>query len=522
MRLNPIVVATVLLGSVKGFTPPAKALSKQSSPENYLNFRSQDFIENSHDVSPNSEINSDTKTINLSRTTNAFSLFMQNRQQSQGAHTDLSHSNLADKSQKTEICRVQELCISLLLEKCKKGEVVDSYAKGTIPKQLIENALIVFLILIKLDEVEKENVTVAPQSSTVLVKNSLKLLSDKNKGKDNVAIYPEGNFRYNFQVEEETGVAIVTTDVDKSSFKIDPKKLDEDITNLKKQGKNPIAFVLETPNNPGMQVYSDAELKEIAEVTKKHDLTVINDLYLFGTENVGMEQTPFANIAGPTQDVVTVWGPRRIFGFDKTGKVGYAHSNNPEIIKGLDSKSRSIHIQHFDLDVKIHTAFIGEIGTEKFDDARNKQKANLQKGRKHAESEIDKSDSFENITETQVGPFVITGIQKELEEKMTKAGLKDGYGVAEFFMLNTNVILMPLCDMSTDKIGFRINVSDSEQFDKGFLQMKELMQEVQSMTSEDLKEKVSADMNKVQEIYDSVLPSKTKENNHEISTALPQ
>jgi aspartate aminotransferase len=58
-----------------------------------------------------------------------------------------------------------------------------------------------------------------------------------------------------------------------NDFKISAEQLDEAIESL----SNPKALILNSPNNPTGSVYSQAELKAIAEVCLKHDILIISD-----------------------------------------------------------------------------------------------------------------------------------------------------------------------------------------------------------------------------------------------------
>ncbi len=74
---------------------------------------------------------------------------------------------------------------------------------------------------------------------------------------------------------------------------MEPDAIRAAIKEAHRRGKKVVAIVLETPNNPWMQVYPKEVLVEIAEIAREYDLYVINDLYLFGTESPGIEQVPF-------------------------------------------------------------------------------------------------------------------------------------------------------------------------------------------------------------------------------------
>ncbi len=67
------------------------------------------------------------------------------------------------------------------------------------------------------------------------------------------------------------GKSVVVESTESDDFKINAKQLEEAITDKTK------AVIINTPSNPCGGVYSEKELREIADVVKKHDLYVISD-----------------------------------------------------------------------------------------------------------------------------------------------------------------------------------------------------------------------------------------------------
>ena len=76
---------------------------------------------------------------------------------------------------------------------------------------------------------------------------------------------------YKEMVLIQDGVPVIIQTSEENGFKFTAKELEEAITDKTK------AIILNTPSNPTGMVYSEKELREIAEVIKKHDLYVISD-----------------------------------------------------------------------------------------------------------------------------------------------------------------------------------------------------------------------------------------------------
>ena len=126
----------------------------------------------------------------------------------------------------------------------------------TMPAEL--RALMAACVFRKMDglkDIDGHQVVIAPQTSTLLVKEALKVMAINSDG-NGVIFYPEGNFRYNFHVETFTNTPIVYVPIDKTIFKISADDLMASFDSQIAAGKHPLAFVLETPNNPWMQIYN--------------------------------------------------------------------------------------------------------------------------------------------------------------------------------------------------------------------------------------------------------------------------
>ena len=76
---------------------------------------------------------------------------------------------------------------------------------------------------------------------------------------------------YKEMVLIQDGVPVIIQTTEENGFKFTAEDLEKAITDKTK------AIIMNTPSNPTGMVYSEAELKAIAEVIKKHDLYVISD-----------------------------------------------------------------------------------------------------------------------------------------------------------------------------------------------------------------------------------------------------
>ena len=76
---------------------------------------------------------------------------------------------------------------------------------------------------------------------------------------------------YKEMVLIQDGVPVIIQTTEENGFKFTAEDLEAAITDKTK------AIIINTPSNPTGMVYSEKELREIAEVIKKHDLYVISD-----------------------------------------------------------------------------------------------------------------------------------------------------------------------------------------------------------------------------------------------------
>ncbi len=318
-----------------------------------------------------------------------------------------------------------------------------------------------------------EHVAVWPETSTFLTKCAINAAAAHRPMKRKpIVLIPEGNFRYNYSIEDATNAQLALVPVDDRTKKITPLMLDGVIRMFEKG--RVIALILETPNNPWMQTYSADEMRGLLRTALRHDLIVINDLYLAETETPGIERVYAAaaidsDFGSPLDrermrnKLVTVRGTRRVFGADKRGKGGFAASHNAELIEEMIRLIRAVHMRwnagrYFEVRWILEQSPVSAGA------------ASLAAIRAEAESMYAAVDGVRVIVPSQAGPFITVGFSKPVEERLARLGFTDesgsldGYRIAEFLAFTSaasgcGALFMPLCAMSTATAGFRINAA---------------------------------------------------------------
>lgn len=93
------------------------------------------------------------------------------------------------------------------------------------------------------------------------------------------------------------------------------------------------AIILNTPHNPTGRVYSPAELSLIADLCRKHDVTVISDEVYEHLIFDDARHIAIASLPGMFERTITVGSAGKTFGM--TGwKIGWAYGH-PELIRGM-------------------------------------------------------------------------------------------------------------------------------------------------------------------------------------------
>lgn len=341
----------------------------------------------------------------------------------------------------------------------------------TIPPEL--RALMathVFHHMPGLEDIDGRHVVIAPQTSTLLVKEALEVLQRK-AGDSAVIFYPEGNFRYNFHVGTFADTPIETVPIDRSTYKISAVALRSSFEAAIVVGKAPIAFVLETPNNPWMQVYNKDELREIAEVCSQYKIPIIQDLYLSGNESPSKDQPLIEEVAYDLPlKIMTVTGTRRQFGADVRGKIGAAVIRDDEWRQSLIELRRSEHMRFSADDV----SFLKEV-LPRIPYNNPVLRESLHQLRENAITQMKGIEGINIIVHPEAGPFVPMGFTSELTEKLSQAGFTDGYKLAEVLAIK-GVSLLPLEDMNTSVMGFRVNVAYSDRLAEGLPKINAFIQ----------------------------------------------
>jgi len=330
-----------------------------------------------------------------------------------------------------------------------------------------------------------EHVLLWPETSTFLIKAALKMLHTNIqalKGHDSVVLFPEGNFRYNYMVDEFAGVQRKIIPVDPISKKITSSTLLETIRSVPAH-TSITALVLETPNNPWMQVYHADELRTLVTIATqaRKGILIINDLYLLGTEEPGYDQCPIAAVIDDNfgtaaeqkfarENLLTVIGTRRIFGADKRAKAGFCISHNEELIAALEQQLRSAHMRWYTGRYKEVQWLLNHLSWSDHLPLRS----SLTVARQKAEHLFAAINGMKIIVPSKAGPFITVGFTEEIKRKMQSLGFAskqaevlDGEKIAEYVTIcgsktrdgRNSVTVMPLSTMFTDEPGFRINAT---------------------------------------------------------------
>lgn len=395
---------------------------------------------------------------------------------------DLGHSDAPEYKKKDLMVEMENLYASYPAQ-----YLVDSH-KVTVPESLTHlGAEKIFGLIPSFPKINPKSVVIFPKTSTVLVK--MAILSSKYRllrrggNKPITVIYPEGNFRYNHNIDIFCGTTRHLVEVCLSSFKIKPDKLEEVICTAKKNGYLIAAFILETPNNPWCQIYSRDELKELAEVAHQHNILIINDMYFSGTEAIGNDQVSVASVSTRSDLVITTCGMRRQFGIDGIGKVGFLTSQNEALVKEIKRFVVAAHVRYTNAEV-----ITASWALKKRDlNHREELRKELEILRTNAEALLMNSDLFamgmKIIKSSCAGPFINIGFNSELESRMKSLGIADSYKLGEYFSQIGKVTLLPLSSMFTKKVGFRINVTNISEYKAGLACMQATIEKIKKGVS---------------------------------------
>ncbi|NEN98154.1 MAG: aminotransferase class I/II-fold pyridoxal phosphate-dependent enzyme [Moorea sp. SIO3I7] len=412
-----------------------------------------------------------------SRSTEEYELFRKlKRYQGQ---LDLGHSDAPEYKKKDLMVEMENLYASYPAQ-----YLVDSH-KVTVPESLAHlGAEKIFGLIPSFPKVDPKSVVIFPKTSTILVKMSIlaskyRLLQQMGGNvKPITVIYPEGNFRYNHNIDIFCGTTRHLVEVCPSSFKIKPDKLEEVICTAKNNGYLIAALILETPNNPWCQIYSRDELKELAEVAHQHNILIINDMYFSGTEAIENDQVSVASVSSSSDLVITTCGMRRQFGIDGIGKVGFLTSQNEALVKEIKRFVVAAHIRYTNAEVLTASWALNKRDLTDREELRKE----LEILRANAEALLMNSDLFamgmKIIKSSCAGPFVNIGFNSELESRMKILGIADSYNLGEYFSQIGKVTLLPLSSMFTKKIGFRVNVTNSSEYKAGLACMQATIEKI--------------------------------------------
>ncbi|NEP48126.1 MAG: hypothetical protein F6K65_04550 [Moorea sp. SIO3C2] len=180
-----------------------------------------------------------------SRSTEEYELFRKlKRYQGQ---LDLGHSDAPEYKKKDLMVEMENLYASYPAQ-----YLVDSH-KVTVPESLANlGAEKIFGLIPSFPNVDPKSVVIFPKTSTILVKMSIlaskdRLLRMGGNVKPITVIYPEGNFRYNHNIDKFCGTTRHLVEVCPSSLKIKPDKLEEVICTAKKKWISNCCFYTRNP-----------------------------------------------------------------------------------------------------------------------------------------------------------------------------------------------------------------------------------------------------------------------------------
>ncbi len=121
---------------------------------------------------------------------------------------------------------------------------------------------------------------------------------------------------------------------EKSGFKISPQDLQKVINDIKNDGLNPKAFLLNSPSNPTGAAYEVEELKEIGQILVENNIWVISDeIYEFLTYDGYKHHSIVALVPSLKEKAVVINGVSKTYSM--TGwRIGYA-AGPVEVIKAM-------------------------------------------------------------------------------------------------------------------------------------------------------------------------------------------
>ena len=130
------------------------------------------------------------------------------------------------------------------------------------------------------------------------------------------------------------GVPVVVETTEAADFKMTPEQLERAVTPKTK------ALMLNNPSNPTGMVYSEAELRVIADICVKHDLYVIADEIYYKLMYDGKKFTSFASLGEDVKErTIIINGVSKSYAM--TGwRIGYAAAN------GRIAKLMSNYLSH--------------------------------------------------------------------------------------------------------------------------------------------------------------------------------
>ena len=235
---------------------------------------------------------------------------------------------------------------------------------------------------------------------------------------------------YSEMVKLNDGVPVIVYSGEDEDFKITPKKIEENITDKTK------AIIINSPSNPTGMVYTEEELKNIADVCLKHGIYIVSDEiyeYLIYDDK---KHFSIAQISDEIKDItIIVNGVSKTYAM--TGwRIGYTASN-PTIAKMMSNVQS--HATSNPNSIAQYAALAALTGpTEELD----KMILEFSKRRDYMCERIEKIDGVSSLKPN--GAFyVMMNISKLYGKQINGKTINSADDFAEFFLESKLVAVVP-------------------------------------------------------------------------------
>jgi len=235
---------------------------------------------------------------------------------------------------------------------------------------------------------------------------------------------------YSEMVKLNDGVPVIVYSGEDEDFKITPKKIEENITDKTK------AIIINSPSNPTGMVYTEEELKNIADVCLKHGIYIVSDEiyeYLIYDDK---KHFSIAQISDEIKDItIIVNGVSKTYAM--TGwRIGYTASN-PTIAKMMSNVQS--HATSNPNSIAQYAALAALTGPT---DELDKMISEFSKRRDYMCERIEKIDGVSSLKPN--GAFyVMMNISKLYGKQINGKTINSADDFAEFFLESKLVAVVP-------------------------------------------------------------------------------